>query len=327
LFALRVKYWWLETKESAMRTIVVACVVLAASWAGAEPFVQRDANTLPVMGSLVELSGWWAASRAAFGSDRSLLPFPGTRGMALSRGVTLEARLGLPWNMEGYVTGGYLLQEVKVDRGLSASAFLGSDVAQGESPADVALMLKHAFLKGKGTTLAYEYGVTLPAATGPDRADHFYDRLGSGCFGFPMGLRLAHEQGMMRAYASVFWTVLAPRKVDEWDGVKLPSKVKFSPGDSYWFGMGVEAALEHFSWSLEMINRVSGRDRGPVVEAVNDAGIGSELMPRTESLEVVPALILPAGKRAELRVAASLPLGGRSVYQMFGVCAALRRTF
>lgn len=305
-----------------MRTIAVA-LLLAPALALAEPFLARDPAALDPFRRIIEVGGSWGASRGAFDDEKHPIPFSQTAGAALARDAVIELRQGLAWDTEVRLTAGWATQEVKVDRGISASGYLGADTSRAEGPTDIAFAWKWAPPVTGDSALAVEAGFTAPLARGPDRAASPGDRLGTGGATFPVGLRFAHRQGVITGYATGFWDIAVARHVSTWYGV--PPGGRYVPAQSWWGSVGAEvnpsaaagAEGQGATWAVEFGRGYTGREKG-------DVALAAGLLPPTASLMFVPSVSVPAGRRSEVHLAALLPLEGRNVYQMFTAAASVR---
>jgi len=301
------------------RTMLFACGMaagLAPVTALAEPFLSRDVPALGVRQTVFELGGSWAASRGGYDDEKHTLGFSQTPGTALSRDASLAIRQGISWDSEIQVAAGWAAQEVKVDRGYSASGYLGADTARGEGPTDIVITWKWAPPLNGDTAGALEAGVKIPVARGPDKAKNAYDRLGTGGFSLPVGVRWSHCQGVITGYFTGFWDIPLARNLTTWYG--NPPGGRYVPGQGFWFTVGAEVRPGAGPlWAVEFAKAYTGRETG-------DAAFGPDLLPPQSSLTFVPSVSVPVGMGSDFHLAVTLPLEGRNVYQMFGGEASLR---
>jgi hypothetical protein len=290
--------------------------MLVASRAAAEPWLGHDAAGLGAGAMAFSLDGAWAASRGAYDDTGHPLGFSQTAGAALTRDLALEARRGLSSTVDVKLAGGWSSQEIKVDRGIGASGYLGSDSTRGAGLTDALVSLKWAPSLGADSVLGLEAGVTLPLARGPDRATSQADRLGTGGVSFPVGVRFTHTQGVIHGYFSGFLIPSPRRSVTRWYGAALSGR--FRPGTEYAFSAGAEVRpATGPSWSVEVAKTYAGRETG-------DAALAPGLLPPFSALTFVPSVAVALTAATGLHLAALLPLDGRNVYQMIGTAASLR---
>ncbi len=304
---------------------IVGFLLLAPALVRAEPFLSRDPAALDPFRRVIEIGGSWGASRGAFDDEKHPIPFSQTAGAALARDAAVELRQGLAWDSEVRLTAGWATQEVKVDRGIGASGYLGADATRAEGPTDIAFAWKWSPPVTGDSALAVEAGFTAPLAKGPDRATSPGARLGTGGTTFPVGLRFAHRQGVITGYATGFWNIAVARHVSTWYGA--PPGGRYVPAQSWWGSVGAEInpaaaggdpdAREGPTWAVEFGRGYTGREKG-------DAAFAADLEPPTGSLAFVPSVAIPAGRRTAVHLAALLPLEGRNVYQMFTAAASVR---
>jgi hypothetical protein len=313
----------------AFPSAVIAALFLSlgAGNSVAEQYLSRDAKALDPGRVVARVDGWWGASHGAFDSDRGEAGLSGTPGTAYVRGAGLEFRLGMPGELELFAAGGYAVQEVKIDLVDSVSGWQGSRVQRGEGATDPGIGLKWSPLHSPRYALGFEAGVRVPAAAGPDRADKFYARTGSGSWGFPLGVRVTQYAGAITAHAAAFWEPSLFRRVKKWDGVPFSGAHGFLPGDASAVTAGAEVAAGPVTWGLEMSWEAAGRDHGAAVDVLRNSGRRYEVFPETESVFAVPSIRVPAGRAGELLVAAFIPLNGRDVYAEFSLGVAWRRVF
>lgn len=305
-------------KIMSPRTLLACCMAagLVPVPALAEPFLSREVPSLDVRRTVVELGGSWTASRGAYDDEKHTLGFSQTPGTALARDATLTVRQGTYWNSELRVVAGWAAQEVKVDRGYGASGYLGADTSRGEGPTDIVVAWKWAPPLDGDTAGALEAGIKIPVARGPDRARNVYDRLGTGGLSFPLGVRLSHCQGVITGYLAGFWEIPMARNVTTWYG--SPPGGRYVPGQGFWFTAGAEVRPGAGPlWAVEFAKSYTGRETG------DPAFAGSLLAPQS-SLNFVPSVSVPVGMTSDVHLAATLPLEGRNVYQMFGAAMSLR---
>ncbi len=305
--------------------VSAALAILPCLPASSEPYINREAAALSPGRFIVLADGWWGASRGAYDGDRGEVDLAATPGSALVRGVALELRSGLPGSLEFSLRGGYSIHEVKTDRWDSVSGWVGSDVWNGEGLDDLGLALKWSLPAVSWLpAAAVEAGVQAPVARGPDRAADFYDRKGSGSWGFPVGMRFTGGEEPVTAYGSAFWEPWLKRDVAKWNGTAFDRERGFGPGQASSFSAGVEVEAEGFHWAIELRQTIAGRDGGSAVDALRAADREAEAWPEMESLELVPSVSFGGEGEDTFAVALFVPLGGRNVYRVFSLGGAVR---